>query len=332
MQAGDYRVLIVGCGNIAGGFDAVRSADAEPLTHAGAFSREPGFRVVACVDPDEDRRSAFQRRWKVEEAFADVASLGDRTGAFDIVSICSPTGMHAAHLEAALALRPRLVFCEKPVTPSLAETTHWVERFEQAGIHLAVNHTRRWAPDVVKLRVELQSGQWGRIRSAHGTYGKGVLNNGSHLVDLLQFLVGPLTLVGAGAPLWDFWDTDPTVPALLAAGEVPVQLSVSNAGDYSLFEAHLVTERAVISMEDGGLTWRIRRPVPSPHFSGYTALDRGVDVPGQYWLAMRSAAANIRECLRSGASLNSTGRTAADAQRLCEQISVAAAQSASGNR
>ncbi|HEX7887950.1 MAG TPA: Gfo/Idh/MocA family oxidoreductase [Ramlibacter sp.] len=332
MQADDHRVLIVGCGNIAGGFDAARNADAEPLTHAGAFVREPGFRLVACVDPDEDRRSAFQRRWKVEEAFADVASLGDRTGAFDVISICSPTGMHGGHLEAALALRPRLVFCEKPVTPSLAETRHWVERFEQAGIHLAVNHTRRWAPDVARLRVELQSGKWGSVRSAHGTYGKGVLNNGSHLIDLLQFLLGPLRLVGAGAPLWDFWETDPTVPALLAAGEVPVQLAVSNARDYSLFEAHLVTERGVISMEDGGLAWRIRHPVPSPHFSGYTGLDRGVDLPGEYRQAMRSAAINIRECLRTGAPLHSTGRTAADAQRLCEQISAAAAQSVSGNR
>lgn len=324
MDISPLRVLIIGCGNIAGGFDAARAADAEPVTHAGAFRRVDGFSLVACVDPDENRRLAFQRRWKVNEAFADVSALAGRAGEFDVISICSPTSLHGAHLEVALRLRPRLVFCEKPVTPSLAESAHWVARFDASKVHLAVNHTRRWAPDVLRLRDELQQGTWGRIRSAQGTYSKGVLNNGSHMVDLLQFLLGPLDLRCVGAPLWDFWETDPTVPAMLTtANGVHVQLAIAHAADYSLFELHLVTERGVISMEDGGLTWRIRRPAESHHFVGYTALGRGTEVPGEYWGAMRSAALNIRDSLVSGAALTSSGRTALEAQRICEEISLA---------
>lgn len=323
--ASPLRVLVIGCGNIAGGFDAQRPRDAAPLTHAGAFSAEGGFVLAACVDPDAQRRRAFQERWSVAEAFEDTSALAAGADEFDVVSICSPTSLHAAHLEIALALRPRLVFCEKPVTPSRAETARWVERFEQAGILLAVNHTRRWAPDVVRLRDELAAGEWGAMRSASGTYGKGILNNGSHMVDLLAFLLGPLRVTAAGQPVADFWPDDPTVPAmLLAPGDIPVLLATAHAADYALFEVQLVAEQGVITMEEGGLRWRIRRTCPSPHFGGYRTLEAGAPTPGGYWEAMTCAARNLREAVQHGRPLASTGRTALEAQTLCEQIRLGA--------
>lgn len=327
MQQSDcpLRVLVIGCGNIAGGFDAQRPRDAAPLTHAGAFTVAGGFVLAACVDPDEQRRRAFQERWNVAEAYENASALAERATDFDVVSICSPTALHGAHLEFALALRPRLVFCEKPVTPSRAETARWVERFEEAGVLLAVNHTRRWAPDVVRLRDELAAGAWGAVRSASGTYGKGVLNNGSHMVDLLAFLLGPLRVAAAGQPVSDFWPDDPTVPAmLLAPGDLPVLIATAHAADYALFELQLVTEQGVITMEEGGLRWRIRRTCPSPHFAGYRSLEAGAITTGEYWQAMTCAARNLRETVQHGRSLASSGRTALEAQTLCEQIRLAA--------
>jgi predicted dehydrogenase len=118
------KVLIVGCGNIAGGFDAERPASQPPLTHAGAFSRHGGFHVVACVEPDAERRGSFMRRWGIGQGFDDMAAVAQAhaPGSFDVVSLCSPTHAHAQQLEAALALKPRLIFCAKPLTPTLADT------------------------------------------------------------------------------------------------------------------------------------------------------------------------------------------------------------------
>lgn len=323
--ASPLRVLVIGCGNIAGDFDAQRPRDAAPLTHAGAFSAAGGFVLAACVDPDAQRRRAFQERWNVAEGYDNTSALARRSGEFDVVSICSPTALHGAHLEFALALRPRLVFCEKPVTPSRAETARWVERFEQAGILLAVNHTRRWAPDVVRLCDELAAGAWGAIRSATGTYGKGILNNGSHMVDLLALLLGPLRVTAAGQPVSDFWPDDPTVPAMLLARDgIPVLIATAHAADYALFDLQLVTEQGVVTMEEGGLRWRIRRTCPSPHFAGYRTLDPGTSTTGEYWQAMTCAARNVLEAVQHGRPLASTGRTALEAQTLCEQIRLAA--------
>ena len=54
-------VLIIGCGNIAGGFDATRRGTDTPFSHAGAYVAQGDFALRCCVDPDEVRRAAFQR-------------------------------------------------------------------------------------------------------------------------------------------------------------------------------------------------------------------------------------------------------------------------------
>lgn len=320
-----YDVLLIGCGNIAGRFDEERPADALPLSHAGAFRAHGGFRVAACVDPDVERRTAFARHWGVPDQATTVADLEAAPGRFDVISICSPTACHEADLASALALQPRLVFAEKPLTGTAATSAHWVERYEAAGIGLAVNHTRRWAPDVAALAADLAAGRHGAIRSASGVYTKGIGNNGSHMLDLLAMLLGPLSLVATGAPRFDFWDNDPSVAVLLTAGDdVPVTLNIGDAGDYALFELRIVTEAGTIEMIDGGLGWVIREVGDSKAFAGYRTLQPAHGKEGRYFEAMRAAVANLHDWLDHGAPLASDGRTALTAQKLCDSIKKAA--------
>lgn len=313
--------MLIGCGNIGGRFDENRPLNALPLSHAGAFRAQGGFRIVACVDPDAERRAAFARHWDVAEQGATVDDLGAEPGRFDLVSICSPTAFHEADLAAALALRPRLVFAEKPLTQTADASADWARRYEAAGIGLAVNHTRRWAPDIVALAADLSAGRHGAVRAASGFYTKGIGNNGSHMLDLLAMLLGPLSLVAAGTSRFDFWGDDPSVPALLTAGnDIPVTLNIGDAGDYALFELRIVTEKGTIEMIDGGLGWVLRRAGESAAFSGYRTLQPGVASEGRYFEAMRAAAANLYDWLEDGAPLASDGRTALTAQKLCDSI------------
>jgi predicted dehydrogenase len=315
------RVLIVGCGNIAGGFDADAVPGAPPRTHAGAYLAHGSFSIEACVEPDAAKREAFARRWGVALAHADINAALAAGAGFDVISICSPTTAHHDDGIAALALQPRLLFCEKPVCAGLAQAEDLVRRCAAQGVLLAVNHNRRWDPEVLRLRSELTSGRWGALRSVCGHYNKGLLNNGSHLIDLLHDLLGPLEPRHTGAPLYDHWPDDPTVPALLRArGGVDVSLNAGHAADYSLFELQLVTERAVIAMEDGGMRWRRRLAEPSSQFAGYRALPEGEIGPGGYLATMSNAVANIHGALRAGAALASDGDSALAAQRLCERL------------
>lgn len=258
-------------------------------------------------------------RWDVPHGFEDLQSL--QIGSVDVISICSPTAEHATHIEAALKLKPRAIFCEKPLSPSFAESGRWVSACEEQGVTLAVNHTRRWAPDVRELARQLHGGDWGSVRSVVGWYGKGVLNNGSHLIDLLLWLLGPLQLQWAGAPVHDFWTDDPTVAAtLLSESGVPVQLAPSDARDYSLFELQLVTQRGVVCMDKGGMAWRRRQPHPHPDFPGYMTLADDERREGLYAEAMLAAVTNLHDCVSRGEPLLSTGHNALRAQALCEAI------------
>lgn len=155
------RVLIVGCGNIAGGFDLGRSAGYLPYTHTGAYTRDGRFDLAACVEPDDKRRSDFMAAWGVSTGFRSIEEALGSGNQFDVISICSPTDCHAHDLETALRLQPKLIFCEKPLTTSAAESKRLVAECAQLNIPLAVNYTRRWDADVSKLQADMQAGRRG---------------------------------------------------------------------------------------------------------------------------------------------------------------------------
>ena len=315
------RVLIIGCGNIAGGFDEARPFSSHPLTHAGAYREHGSFQLLACVEPNATRRAEFMRHWGIHRGFATAEEAFNSGERFDVVSICSPTNQHYEHLLACADSGVSLVFCEKPICPTVAEAEVALECLKQRGVLVAVNHNRRWDPFVASLKNEICSGVWGELRCITGHYNKGILNNGSHMVDLLESLAGPIKLLHVGPVRNDYLDSDSSIPAmLLAGGNVPVVLNCGQAPDYTLFELHLVLEKGVIAMEEGGMRWRFRPRVPSSDFAGYTTLAEGYSRPGRYTEAMKRAVENIHGAINVGAALSSTGETALEAQRLCALI------------
>lgn len=316
-------VLLIGCGNIAGGFDKGREPNYLPYTHAGAYARDGRFEITACVEPDDERRKEFMSTWNILIGFHAVEEVLNGDYQFDVISICSPTACHSHDIEKAILLKPKLIFCEKPFTASAAASARLAAECKKANILLVVNHTRRWDPDVVKLQADMQSGHWGQLRSVVGFYNKGILNNGSHMVDLLHLLVGPLAIVKVGSAIQDYSPDDPTVPVWLRGAEdLPIHLTCGCAGDYTIFELQFVFSQGMLIMEEGGLFWRERRVVDSETFKGYRVLNEGVRRVGEYPRAMLGAIDNIYCRLKNGEPLASTGETALAAQRLCEQIKV----------
>ena len=318
---GPLRVLIVGCGNIAGVFDQGRATGALPFTHAGAYKCDGRFRLDACVEPDDKRRREFMAAWGIPSGYTTIDELSGTGAQFDVISICSPTQCHTHDLVMALRLKPRLIFCEKPVTASLAETDAFIAECHKANVLLAVNYTRRWDPDVGKLLSEMQAGQWGNLRSVVGYYNKGILNNGSHMLDLLHLLVGHMDIVKVGEPVYDYFPNDPTVPVWLRGPQgLPVHFICGHAEDYAIFELQLVFSLGVLCMEEGGMYWRERGVTDSEIFTGYRVLNDGIQRAGKYPVAMQHAADNIYRAITRSDPLASTGESALVTQRVCERI------------
>lgn len=316
-----FSVLIIGCGNIAGGFDANRPESEFPFTHAGAYTRHGGFTLVGCVEPVESKRSAFMHRWSIAQGYASVQEAIASGLKVDVVSVCSPTGQHYQDVLGALEMTPRLIFCEKPVTPSATQTEKLLARCAAAGVLLAVNYTRRWDAVLVQKARELQAGKWGVIRAVSAVYNKGVLNNGSHMIDLLQLVFGPLILEHVGRQVPDAWVDDPSVPCVLSGpAGLPIQINCAHAADYSLFQLQVVTEHGVLTMEDGGLNWHIRPVVSSGNFAGYKTLAEGERENGGLQQATFNAIVELHSALLHGSGLSSSGENALASQLLCEKI------------
>ncbi len=261
------KALIIGCGKIAGVFNKGPD-DSLVLTHALAYTRHPEFEIAACVDPSLNRREEFGMRWNVDLAFASLDDALYATN-YDIASVCTPTHTHIGILEQLLETDIPKVFCEKPLGGDPIKAREIAEKYSKAGKALAVNFTRRWDSAMVALRDEIAAGDWGELRNVVGWYCRGVMNNGTHMIDLVSFLCGE---VGPKSPsvgyVADDSPGDPTVSAMLRIQGDPFVLIGCNGRDYARFELTLTFSKAVIEILEGGLYTRRRAKMPSAIFPG----------------------------------------------------------------
>ena len=199
---GDVRVALVGCGRIS-------------KNHFEAIAKVDGMHVVAVADSDPARaRAAGDAHgvpWftSLTEMLAAVPS--------DLVSICTPSGVHPRQgIEAARA--GRHVLTEKPMAISLASADELVQACDAAGVHLFVVKQNRLNPPIQLLKRAVDKGRFGRLYMTNvtvrwtrpqeyydaepwrGTWefdGGAIMNQASHYVDLMQWLVGPAESVMA---------------------------------------------------------------------------------------------------------------------------------------
>jgi predicted dehydrogenase len=197
LQAG-----FVGCGNITD-------------THARA-ARAAGLGVAAFFAPDARKAEAMAARYG-GRAFARYEEfLAHRP--MDLVVIGSPSGLHAEQGIAA-AGRGLHVLVEKPIDVTTARGEALVAAAEKAGVTLGVLFQDRLKPALARLHSFLAGGGLGRVLVAsarakwhrppeyysssrwRGTKaldgGAALINQGIHTVDLLLWLLGPVSEVRA---------------------------------------------------------------------------------------------------------------------------------------
>jgi UDP-N-acetyl-2-amino-2-deoxyglucuronate dehydrogenase len=215
------RLALVGCGRIS-------------QTHFDAVREVEGIELVAVCDTVEQRaRDAGEQNdvpWftSYPKMLSDVPS--------DAVAICTPSGLHPQH--GILAAREgRHVVCEKPMAITLSAADELVHACDEHGVHLFVVKQNRLNPSVQLVKRAVDKGRFGRIYLANttvrwtrpqeyydqapwrGTWefdGGAFMNQASHYVDLIQWLVGPVeSVVAKTATLARRIETEDTGVAVL---------------------------------------------------------------------------------------------------------------------
>lgn len=314
------KVLIVGCGRIAGGFDHKSFEAGASYSHAGAYSKSDKFELSACVDPDDQVRERFMKKWGIQAGFRTLMEAKNSNKYFDVISICTPTPFHEDSVMVAVEFAPKLIFCEKPLGLSCDSAKNIVDICSKSGVRLAVNFSRRWDLAIKNLKIEIENEKLGKLRTISGSYCRGLINNGAHMIDLLGYLVGELDVEYVGAGVNDFSQNDLSRPFVLKAGATPIFINCVNGYDYSMFEAQFIFSKGSIEMKDGGLRWLDRYVEDDPIFTGYRKIALGELRQGNYSSAFDLAVENIYCNIHAGEALASDGLSALKTQLICDQI------------
>ncbi|MBW3073589.1 hypothetical protein CU313_06865 [Prochlorococcus marinus str. MU1404] len=318
-----FSVLILGCGNIASRFDKEIKKGFKPKTHGGAFFEHPGFSIKACMDIDKEKKLDFMKKFNVKKGFCNLKELSTYQEEFDVISICSPTSEHFDCINTALKLKPKIIFCEKPISENVAKSKIIVELCKNAKINLVINLSRRFDKKISLLKKQINQKTRGDLLSIVGFYNKGILNNGIHIIDLFRYLLGEIKIKSVGNFFIDFKKDDPTIPLWMTnRNNIPIFIGCNKAEDYSFFEMQFIFSRGVLNIENGGQVWRERKVINSTEYEGYKELDNGNFFAGGDSECMINAVDNIYKNLLFNEPLICTGMDALNAQILCEEAKM----------
>jgi predicted dehydrogenase len=264
-----FNVLIIGAGQVGAFYDQPDSPHI--LSHAHAFSSHPGFRLQGFFDSNSEQAQKAARIWG-GEAFPDwEAAIVSRN--IEVVVLAVPDEYHFPYLKALAAHDLRLLVAEKPLVLTAEQLETIQDLYAASSIGIAVNYSRRYAPEYQVLREKILSGYYGYFMTGNGYYGKGLLHNGSHMLDLLRYLIGEIR---GGTPLRAINDWslhDPSLSAILEFESGALFcMGVIDCRCYSIFEMELLFTKARIRIVDSGFFIEEYWPGESGIFASYRNL------------------------------------------------------------
>jgi len=266
MPKKNFNVLIIGAGKIGAFFDTPKSASI--LTHAHAFSEHPGFKLIGFVDRDGRRANQAARIWggtgfsNLQKAF--------QAKRVDVAVNATPDKLHYKILRDLMGRPLKFILTEKPLASSLTEANNIMKLARTKRIPIAVNYQRRFVPEFQALAKNIKNNKYGRYLAGTGYYGKGLKHNGSHLLDLVRYLIGEIKQIKETGRTNDYIPGDPSLSGLVTLKNGGrFWLQAINRKFYTIFEADLFFSRARLRIINSGSQIEIQLVKANPIFKGY---------------------------------------------------------------
>jgi predicted dehydrogenase len=177
----------------------------------------PGIRLVAVADAYPGLAEQTAARFGYARGETDWKAIAGADD-IDVVSIVVANHLHREMAEGLLAAGKH-VLCEKPMAPSIEDAEAMTRAAEAAGTQSGIGFTFRRSPAINAIREQVEHGTLGRPVHFNGHYwcdygvdadapmswrykggpGSGALADiGSHVIDVAEFVCGPITAVRGG--------------------------------------------------------------------------------------------------------------------------------------
>ena len=306
--------------------------------------RKLGERVelVAVCDPDGDKAATRAREFGIPRTYRDADAMF-AAEEIDALDVASPRETHAAWVEAA-ADRGIDVLCQKPMTPTLAESKALVVRVEGKS-RMMVHENWRFRPWYRELKRWIADGELGRVLfGSMSMISSGMLPDATgqrpalvrqpfmqhevrlmiaevliHHLDVMRYLCGELAVVDARTAhtLSDVRGETLASIFLETATGAPVEVNGTMAA--AGFPARppdrleIVGSRASVVFDD----WELRFLGPSPRSARY-------DRDAGYQASFDGVIAHFVDCLDSGAPFETGPGDNLETLRLVEDAYEAA--------
>jgi UDP-N-acetyl-2-amino-2-deoxyglucuronate dehydrogenase len=197
------RIALVGCGRIA-------------KNHFAAIEKfSSDFKLIAVCETNEERLNAATSEWNVPGYRLLDDMLAQEK--LDLVSICTPSGLHPVQV-IKCAKAGIHVLSEKPMATRLSDAQEMIKVCDKNRVRLFIVKQNRRNATLQLLKRAMDEKRFGKIYMVHlnvfwtrpqeyydadkwrGTWeldGGAFMNQASHYVDLLEWLIGPVADVQA---------------------------------------------------------------------------------------------------------------------------------------
>lgn len=193
------KIAVVGCGRIS-------------RNHFGSIEQHSSeLELVAICDTNPSVLAEHAEKYKVP-AYRDMAEMLQNEQ-IDLVALCTPSGIHPD--QTVLAAKHKVhVITEKPMATRWSDGVRMVKACDEAGVRLFVVKQNRRNTTLQLLKRAVSEKRFGKIHMVHlnvfwtrpqsyydqgngwrGTWefdGGAFMNQASHYVDLLDWLIGPV--------------------------------------------------------------------------------------------------------------------------------------------
>lgn len=261
-----YTAAVIGLGRIGSSYPS----EENPRTHAEVYLKSKRINLIAGVDPDNNARKNFLKKWRKNIPVFENVEAMLRILQPDIVSVCVPTCSLINTVKHFLKNPPRLFFLEKPVIENYNNSKVLIKAIDK--IPTAVNYHRCWDPSHNSFFNQAKKSS--KIMTIKVIYNGGMFNAASHIIALLIKNFGKVsnftTLKTQGH---NVKNKDPSFSFIINF-DCGIQGIFQGFDEikYNLLELEMITSSGIYSLKSGGCRKRIEKPKKNAYYTNYYQL------------------------------------------------------------
>lgn len=328
-----YNAILIGAGSIGAlkpdKFDSPKTKNV--LTIAHAFYKHPRINFVGIYDTDHKKSQEAAKKWNTGWACLFDSYFRMEPKGIDIMAICTPTETHYSVIQEIIKLTEgkifywniskRVIMAEKPFCQHSISGKDIMSKVE---IPIAINYTRRYVKKFQQLKEKIDSGNLGQVWSCVIHYDRGLQRDGSHAIDLCNFLFGKFKggCILPGRVCEDYSKEDLTYGVHMIYEKCGhVVLLPGDGRKYSIFEVDILAEKGRFRFIDHGLEMESYPIKPERTYGPYNSMSYGVrKYKTDLNLALMNYVQNVVDYLDGNADLLCTAEDAIEQHRVYEYL------------